>query len=301
MDNVRIGALVLAAFTSACVSTDAYRKKDAELTALRTTSAETQQAAATRERRLQQELARTRAQLASLARKYAAASEELEIQRDVSANDRALLAQLQKRLETLGQNVDSLTREKGAFAAGMAEAYSRLRDLRLRKDAADERALLYADLVQKLGDMISAGTLEVIVRGGRMLIVMPNDVLFDSGRTEIKATGRSALTAVSAALKVVEDRRFTVIGHTDDVPIHTARFRSNWDLSTARAVEVALFLIEKGLKPETLAASGRGQFDPVESNATDQGRTRNRRVEIALEPKITELPRMPDLGVANAL
>lgn len=146
--------------------------------------------------------------------------------------------------------------------------------------------------------MITAGQLEVIIRKGRMLIVLPNDVLFDSGRTAIKPEGRLALTTVASALSSVNDRQFTVIGHTDDVPIHTVRFRSNWDLSTARAVEVALLLIEVGLKPESLAAAGRGEFEPIVSNDTAENRGLNRRVEIALEPKIDELADLPLAGRA---
>lgn len=154
-------------------------------------------------------------------------------------------------------------------------------------------------MVQQLQAMISTGQLEVVIRQGRMLIVMPNDVMFDSGRIVIKPAGRLALAAVARALVTVRDRRFTVVGHTDDVPIHTGRFRQNWDLSTARAVEVTLFLIENGLSAQALAAAGQGEFEPLVPNDSVEHRARNRRVEIELEPNITELPWLPATAVAR--
>jgi chemotaxis protein MotB len=283
-----------------CVSSGTYHKKEAELAALRETSQARDRASVERQRRLEAELGKVKSDMAALGRKFTEVSYDRDVLQDVGANDRALLIQLKKRLDSFGQSIETLTQEKGLFAAGLTDAYARLKTLEVQKAAADRREATYRDLVQKLAGMISAGTLEVVIRDGRMLIVMPNDVLFDSGRTEIKVGGRTALSDVAKALASVTDRRFTVIGHTDNVPIHTARFRSNWDLSTARAVEVTLYLASAGIKPEVLAASGRSEFDPVAGNDSEAGRLRNRRVEIALEPKITELPRLPDPGIATA-
>ena len=94
-------------------------------------------------------------------------------------------------------------------------------------------------LVEKLRSMIDAGQLKVAIRNGRMIIVLPNDVLFDSGKVDLKPAGKEALTQVANVLAGIGDRRFLVAGHTDNVPIKTSRFPSNWELSTARAVEVA--------------------------------------------------------------
>ena len=74
------------------------------------------------------------------------------------------------------------------------------------------------------------------------------------------------------------------------MPIRSARYRSNWDLSAARAIEVTLFLVSKGLKPQVLAAAGFGEFDPVAANDTPEHRSQNRRIEILLQPNISDLP-----------
>ena len=92
---------------------------------------------------------------------------------------------------------------------------------------------------------------------------MPNDILFESGRTDVKADGKAALAKVALALAPVADRAFLVAGHTDSVPIRTELFPSNRELSTRRAVEVVHVLVAQGMNPKLLAAAGYGEFDPV--------------------------------------
>jgi chemotaxis protein MotB len=126
-----------------------------------------------------------------------------------------------------------------------------------------------------------------------MVVAMPNDVLFDSGRTEIKRAGQAVLKAVASVLKTVP-RRFQVAGHTDNVPIQTERFPSNWELASARALEVIRFMTVQGVAPATLSAAGYGEFDPVASNDSEDGRRRNRRIEITLQPNIDEIVAIPE-------
>jgi chemotaxis protein MotB len=299
MTNTRTGLGFIGLLLSmGCVSTGKYQRKETELAQLRNESAERDRAADAERRRLQAAIDKLNGEMSALGRKLATVSYERDALFEARNGDLALVNQLKKRLEALGQNVEALTREKGALAASMTDAYARLQELNRQRLAAEQRAATFQSLVQKLQAMISTGQLEVVIRQGRMLIVMPNDVLFDSGRTQIKPQGRTALAAVAGALATVRDRRFTVVGHTDDVPIHNARFRQNWDLSTARAVEVALFLIDSGLKPETLGAAGHGEHDPVVANDSEPHRARNRRVEVELEPNITELPGFSPTAVA---
>src|SRR5262249_35176364 len=137
--------------------------------------------------------------------------------------------------------------------------------------------------------MVDAGQLKVVMRGGRMLLELRNDVLFDSGRTDLKEEGKKTLAAVAGVLRTLPDRRFQVAGHTDNVKIQTARFPSNWELSTAPAVEVVKLLVDAGMDPRNVSAAGYGEFAPVESNDTPEGRAKNRRIEIALVPNLDEL------------
>ena len=79
------------------------------------------------------------------------------------------------------------------------------------------------------------------------------------------------------------------------MPIHTARFPSNWELSTARAVEVTKFLIANGMRPQVLAAAGYGEFDPVTANDSPEHKAQNRRIEIVLQPNLADLPSLDDV------
>jgi chemotaxis protein MotB len=123
-----------------------------------------------------------------------------------------------------------------------------------------------------------------------MLIALESDVLFDSGKTNLKPAGQAALAKVAQVLAGITDRKYQVAGHTDNVPIRTAKFPSNWELSTARAVEVVNFLVANGMKPQQLSAAGFGEFDPVAPNDTPDHQAQNRRIEIVLQPNLSELP-----------
>jgi len=210
------------------------------------------------------------------------------------------VGQLKERLEKLGQNVDKLSTERGQLQAGLTDAKARLEELRKQKAAAEARLQIFRNLVDKLRAMIDAGQLKVITREGRMLIALPDDVLFDSGKAEVKPQGQEALAKVAQVLSTIAERRFLVAGHTDNVPIRSGRYRSNWDLSAARAIEVTLFLVAKGMKPQALAAAGFGEFDPIAQNDTPEHRTQNRRIEIVLQPNISDLPPLDGIDAAPA-
>jgi chemotaxis protein MotB len=126
-----------------------------------------------------------------------------------------------------------------------------------------------------------------------MVLTMSNDILFDSGQAQLKTAGRRALGELASVLRTIPDRRFQVAGHTDNEPIRLSSFHTNWDLSTARAVEVVGFLVSKGLDARSLSAAGYSEFDPIDTNDTREGRSRNRRTELTLQPNIHEVVAVP--------
>lgn len=278
--------------SEACVTTGTYDKKVAELQGI---TAAHDQAAADRERALKARIADLEKQQADLDARLKAALAERDGLRKSLDDTTALAGELKKRLEKLGQNVDKLTSEKGQLARVLDDAKARLEELRKQKLAAEARAATFRSLMEKLRSMIDAGQLKVVIRDGRMLIALESDVLFDSGKTTLKPAGQTALAKVAGVLASITDRKYQVAGHTDDVPIHTAHFASNWELSTARAVEVVKFLISNGMKPQQLSAAGFGEFDPVVPNTTPEQRAQNRRIEIVLLPNLSELPSLDDL------
>jgi len=207
----------------------------------------------------------------------------------------AINAKLRSELERLGKNVDTILQEKGTLTKALDDARSRLEELRKAQAAAEARAQLFQKFVQKFKALINAGQLKIATRQGRLVLELPNDVLFDVGQTAIKPAGRDALAQIAQVLRTVQGRSFQVAGHTDNLPIQTARFPSNWELSTERAVEVVKLLLSKGDDPRSLSAAGYGEFDPVGNNDTPEGRARNRRIEITLQPNLDELVAAPDI------
>lgn len=205
----------------------------------------------------------------------------------------AINQQLRGELERLGRNVDKLFSERGTLTNALEDAKIRLEELRKAQALAEQRAALFRELVMKFQKMVDAGELEIVLRDGRMVLQLPNDVLFDSAKVDIKPAGKGALKQLASVLRTLDDRRFQVAGHTDNVPIQTSRYPSNWELSTARAVEVTRFLVAEGVEPRKLSAAGYGEFDPVAENETGQGRAKNRRIEISLVPSIDELVQLP--------
>ncbi|QUL99506.1 MAG: OmpA family protein [Candidatus Fermentithermobacillus carboniphilus] len=128
-----------------------------------------------------------------------------------------------------------------------------------------------------LGDKVR---LEVEERG--VVFRLADTVLFDIGKADIRPEARSVLLTVGNLVKKV-DNPIRVEGHTDNWPISTDKFPSNWELSTARATNVVRFLIEEaGIQPERLQAAGYGEYHPIDSNDTPEGRQRNRRVDVIL-------------------
>ena len=209
------------------------------------------------------------------------------------------LAESQKRADELNKLLEGTSADRANLDRLLKASSAQLEELRKQKAAADARAATYKGLTERLRSMIDAGKLSVKIRKGRMLISMPNDVLFDSGSAVLKKAGQDAVGQVAQALSGLADRQFLVAGNTDDKPIRTARFPSNWELSTERAVVVTRFLISKGMKSAQLGALGYGEFDPIVRNDTGEHRAQNRRIEIQLQPNLSELPSMEDLAAGS--
>ena len=302
MNRWFIATLFVAA--TGCVTTGTFDKKVAELQAetaehdrLAAEKLAAEQAARKEEvEALKAKLAATEADLAASQQQAQSLTNDLSDTRKNLDEQTAVLSELKKRLEKLGQNVDRLMSEKGQLNKTLVDAKERLEELRKQREAAEARVATFKRLVERFRSMIDSGQLNVIVRNGRMLISLPDAVLFDSGKTAIKPGGLEALNKVAEVLGSITDRQFVVAGHTDDVPIKTARFPSNWELSTARAVEVVNYLVKQGMQPQTLSAAGFSQYDPVAPNDTPENKALNRRIEIVLQPNLAELPSLEGLA-----
>jgi chemotaxis protein MotB len=135
--------------------------------------------------------------------------------------------------------------------------------------------------------------LSVEIKNGKVYVSMSDKLLFKSGSAAIETKGLEAIKVLADVLNKNTDIDILVEGHTDNIPIKTAKYQDNWDLSAARAISIVRILTDEyKIGPTRLTASGKGEFAPRASNTTPEGRALNRRTEIILSPKLDELMKL---------
>ncbi len=241
---------------------------------------------------LQSELDKTRAELRTELEASKANAKSLS---DALNDEKAAAADLAKQIVDLEEKNAELVKDRSKLDASVTEMADALRDLKERKAASDERIAEFQSLLAKFKDLIDAGRLNVKIVEGRMVVELASDILFESGKAELSEEGRQSLVDVGEVLAGIEDRHFQVEGHTDNVPIKTDRFPSNWELGSGRAINVVRALHEGGITMERLSAASFADNRPVASNETSDSRTKNRRIEIVVVPDLSLLPGYEEL------
>jgi len=237
-----------------------------------------------------------KAQLAkydALAKRAADDRAELEKQRQ-------RVADLKRELEAMGVKlsaVDASAKATGDEKTKLAEA---LEEYKQRAEALERIKARFEALRQRLKKLTEQG-LDVTIRNNRLVISLPGDVLFESGKAELRDAGRHVLDLVAEVIRSdnsLAARHYQVAGHTDNQPLqkNNVEFKDNWALSLMRAREVLIYLIAPlskkgggGLDTKRWSAAGYGAIDPVAANTTPAGRKQNRRVELVLLPDIEEM------------
>lgn len=214
------------------------------------------------------------------------------------------VTRLKQETHATGEQVRVLEKNQATRNLELSEARTHVRDLSARLAASEsklgelseERAEIkkrlaeFRRFTQAFQRMIDSGRLEVSFRRGRMIVELPAKVLFPSGSADLTDEGKSSLADVAKVLRKIRGKHFIVGGHTDNVPVATKEFPSNWELSAARAVRVTRALVRAGMPPRRLVAAGYGPHDPIATNKSRRGRHRNRRIEIILEPRLRNVP-----------
>lgn len=213
------------------------------------------------------------------------------------------IAQTNSELATLDEKKAELQKELQStqfiltnIQEQLSESQSQLDTMRKIEAETKKRNEIYGRFVEKLQKMIDGGQLSVSIEHGRIVINLPENVLFASGSAVINSEGKDALSQIANALKEFDSRSFQIEGHTDNIPIKSSRYPSNWELSTARALSVLHLMIQDGVKAQNLSAAGFGEFHPRADNKTAEGRKLNRRIEIIMQPNLNilsnELPKV---------
>jgi chemotaxis protein MotB len=200
------------------------------------------------------------------------------------------IEQLKARLKEAGVDIAKLSKDAEEQARALEEYKKRAAQL-------EEIRRRFELLRTKLQKLTALG-LNVTVRNNRMVIQLPGDVLFDTGRDTLKKKGEEILSQVAAVIRgdaELSRRHFQVAGHTDNTPLRAGAYKDNWGLSVMRAREVLAFLIKPqgegggGLDAKHWSAAGYGETDPADTNDTGAGRTKNRRCELVVVPNVEEM------------
>jgi chemotaxis protein MotB len=254
---------------------------------------------------LQKEINRLNSEKSRLAMDLEATESSYERMKEsyeaLETNSNSVLAEnLERNRKLLAQ----LEEKERALAMEEARLITMQKEVEARSKRVDELEAIIAAKDAKMNalkDAISAALtnfegkgLTVEQRNGKVYVSMENKLLFESGSWEVNLRGREAVLALGEVLGDNKEIAVLIEGHTDDVPYgEKGLIKNNWDLSTKRATAIVNILTENNNIPkDNLTAAGRGEYAPIGSNTTSEGRAKNRRIEVVLTPKLDEINKL---------
>jgi len=255
--------------------------------------------------KLRKEIEKLNAEKSRLAMDLAASENNFKRLKDsydaLEANSSSALTE---NLELNRNLLAQLEEKERALAAEEARLSKLQQDLKSRSERVEELEGIIDSKdakMRKLKDAISAALtnfegngLTIEQRDGKVYVSMENKLLFESGSWAVNARGREAVVALGNVLAQNAEIAVLIEGHTDNVPYGgSGPLKDNWDLSTKRATAIVSILTENaGIPKDNLTAAGRGEYAPIGSNATSEGRAKNRRIEVVLTPKLDEINKL---------
>ena len=301
--------------SSSCVSSKIYKELDGKYTSLKNDydTLSTQNEAVINERNsLQNQLDQLQKkydslitdrnalqqELTALHKKYEALNEsysalEQNSSKEIADNiqkNRELLAQLEAKELALAAENDRLLK----LEADMQERSQRIAELELLITSKDQAMRDLKNAISSALTAFEGKGLTVEQRNGKVYVSMENKLLFKSGSWAIGSKGRIAIEQLGSVLADNPEIAVLIEGHTDNDPFSSGgQIANNWDLSTKRATAIVQILSENAsINPESLTAAGRGEYAPIASNDTKEGKAKNRRIEVVLTPKLDEISKL---------
>ena len=219
------------------------------------------------------------------------------------------IVKLQNDMATLNKKMNNLSNQNSQLGEQTATQQSQLTEAEKTLQQQQQRLLrLQALLAQqknqsdqlknKMSEALkgfNSNDLSVVQKNGKVYVSLSENLLFPSGSAVVNPKGVDALSKLAAVLNLNADVAVNIEGHTDSIPIR-GRYKDNWDLSTARANSIVRILADNyKVDPVRVVASGHSFFDPLDTNATPEGRAKNRRTEIILSPKLDEMYKLLEM------
>lgn len=310
--KILFSSLLSAVLFSSCVSSKVYKDLEGKYADLQQENGELSEDLESTREKAAQDLQALQAQYETLV------SERDQLQKDLEAS-REKYANLQKSYDALEANSSSAiaenSRRNRELLAELDEKETALlaekerleqleKDLAARSQRVDELEGVIAAKDAKMNALKNSLSkaltnfegkgLTVEQRDGKVYVSMENKLLFSSGSWAVGTEGREAVEQLGTVLAENPDIAVLIEGHTDNVPYNgSGALKDNWDLSTKRATAIVHILQENNrIDPENLTAAGRGEFSPIASNASPEGKAKNRRIEVILTPKLDEINKL---------
>lgn len=209
------------------------------------------------------------------------------------------VVELQTENQILQNKLGASSVDRNKLQSNIDEMKKAMSEMNARKKETEKRMKEYQDLVSKFRGLIDTGKLSVKIVDGRMVVVLGSDILFPSGSAQLSDEGIKSIREITSVLIQISDqtsRKFQIEGHTDNIPIKTAKFPSNWELAAGRALTVVNTMIEGGLAKERISAATFADSRPISDNGTAEGRKHNRRIEIVVVPDLSQMPGFDELN-----
>lgn len=313
--TIPIALMALAVTTSSCVSKKMYKDLESKYAALKKENRQTgdENTALNKDKNqldlqvkdMQSQLDKLKAERDKLTADYTAAKGSLEtlkssysaLENDSSAaldanvkKNRELLAQLEAKEKALAAEQERLNKLK----ADLQDRSARVNELEGMIAAKEAGMKKLKETLSKALNNFEGKGLTVEQKNGKVYVSMENKLLFTSGSWAVNAEGKKAVTEIGKVLASNPDIAVLIEGHTDNAPYAgSGPIADNWDLSTKRATAIVGILREnKTINPQNLTAAGRSEFAPVTTNDSAEGKSKNRRIEIILTPKLDEISKM---------
>ena len=196
---------------------------------------------------------------------------------------------LESKSDSLTQNIMELRKNNSTLESenlALKESVAALKKSKEEEVKSIKKA--HDDLMQEMKAEVAKEQITITELKGKLTLDVVDKILFASGEADVKPEGLAVLQRVIDVLKKVKDKAIRIEGHTDNIQIKgqlTKKYATNWELSAARAINVTRFLQKQGISPSILSATAFGEYKPVASNSSSEGRAKNRRIAIILLPK----------------
>lgn len=205
------------------------------------------------------------------------------------------LVKKESQIKELEQRLVSISKDRGQLKANLDDLSKAMAEMKERREQEQKLIQEFKDLTAKFKTLTDSGALSVRIENGKMMVSLGSDILFASGSSNISEEGRKTISEIAKKLAEIPGKSYQVEGHTDNIPIKTVTFPSNWELASARALSVVRNLIEGGLEQSRVSAASFADTHPVVINDTPEMRAKNRRIEIVVVPSLENLPGYDEL------